>query len=335
MDFVEAPTQSREQTIRELREVSRKLVRELGFMRNTLAESDLAPSAVHAILEIAASPGIQARDLAELLRLDKSSTSRQLTRLESAGLVERRASSEDGRSSELYLTRAGQQLRRKIDAFASDQVSNALRHLTPADQQRLVTSLSQYVSALADDNRHKAPAHHTAETGPQIVQGYVPGCIGDIAGLHGRFYAEHWGFGVFFERRVAKELADFAQSLPDDNRALWLCVDNGRCLASLAIDGHPDTRLAHLRWFIVDDALRGTGIGRKLMSEAMRFVDARFDETYLDTFKGLDAARHLYESFGFVLTHEAEGTQWGSIVTEQQFRRRAKARASSVQGDTT
>jgi len=326
MDFIEAPTQPREQTIRELREVSRKLVRELGFMRNTLAESDLAPSAVHAILEIAGAPGIQARDLAELLRLDKSSTSRQVTRLESTGLVERRASNEDGRSSELYLTKAGQQLRRKIDAFASDQVSNALRHLTPADQQQLLVSLSQYASALADDNDHKPQPGGTA-SGIQIVEGYVPGCIGDIASLHGRFYAQHWGFGVFFERRVATELAAFAQSLPDDNKALWLCVENGRCLASLAIDGNPHYRAAHLRWFIVDDALRGTGVGRELMSRAMQFVDARFDETYLNTFKGLDAARHLYESFGFALTQEEEGTQWGSAVTEQQFRRRSKVRA--------
>ena len=198
MDFIEAPTQSREQTIRELREISRKLVRELGFMRNTLAESDLAPSAVHAVLEIAGAPGIQARDLAQRLRLDKSSTSRQVTRLESAGLVERRTCTADARSSELHLTQHGQQLRRKIDAFASDQVSNALRHLTPADQQRLVASLSQYVSALADDNDHKPPQNPApADTGPQIVQGYVPGCIGDIASLHGRFYAQHWGFGVF------------------------------------------------------------------------------------------------------------------------------------------
>ncbi|WP_104654503.1 bifunctional helix-turn-helix transcriptional regulator/GNAT family N-acetyltransferase [Ralstonia insidiosa] len=330
MDFIEAPAQPREQTISELREVSRRLVRELGFMRSTLAQSDLPPSAVHAILEIAGTPGIQARDLAERLRLDKSSTSRQVTRLESDGLVERRACDGDGRSSELYLTRAGQQLRRKIDAYASDQVSNALRHLAPLDQQRLLASLSQYVSALADDNDHKPQQAGTGSGtggGIQIVQGYVPGCIGDIASLHGRFYAQHWGFGVFFERRVATELATFAAALPDDNKALWLCVENGRCLASLAMDGNPHYRAAHLRWFIVDDALRGTGVGRELMSRAMRFADAHFDETYLNTFKGLDAARHLYESFGFVLTQEEDGSQWGSTVTEQQFRRRSQGRA--------
>jgi hypothetical protein len=35
--------------------------------------------------------------------------------------------------------------------------------------------------------------------------------------------------------------------------------------------------------------------------------------------QGLDAARKLYESFGFKLQKEEQGTQWGSTVTEQQL----------------
>lgn len=67
------------------------------------------------------------------------------------------------------------------------------------------------------------------------------------------------------------------------------------------------------------------GVGRALLARAMAFVDALdIDETYLWTFKGLDAARHLYESAGFVLTQEAEGTQWGGVVVEQRFSRRAR-----------
>lgn len=320
MDFVDTPAQSRDQTVLELREFSRKLVRELGFMRNTLANSDLAPSAVHAIIEIGATPGIQARDLANILRLDKSNTSRQIAKLEAGGLITRRASDQDGRSSELYLTDAGHDLRRRIDAFATDQVSHALRRLAPADQRTLVRSMSLYADALALDNNGDTSLDARAEAG-RIVEGYQPGCIGDVASLHGRFYAEHWGFGVFFERKVATELATFAQSLPDPNRALWLYVENGRSLASVAIDGDATTRVGHLRWFIADDSLRGSGIGRQLIERAMAFVDARFDETYLWTFKGLDAARHLYESVGFRLAEEAQGQQWGTPVIEQRFTR--------------
>lgn len=323
MDFIDMPAQPRETTILELREFSRRLVRELGFMRTTLADSDLAPSAVHAIIEIGAQPGINARALGDVLRLDKSNTSRQVARLEAAGLVKRKTADDDARSSELTLSAAGQKLRAKIDRFATDQVSNALRRLVPADQQALVRALALYADALAHDNPNEGGA--TASTaGVQIVEGYLPGCIGDIASLHARFYATNWGFGAYFEKKVATELAEFAGALPDDNKALWLAVERDRILASLAIDGNEsgNTGVAHLRWFIVDDSLRGTGIGRQLMTSAMRFVDARYAETYLWTFKGLDAARHLYESFGFQLAEEFEGDQWGTKVTEQRFVRR-------------
>lgn len=321
MDLVDPPAKPRETTILELRDFSRKLVRELGFMRTTLADSDLAPSAVHAIIEIGATPGINARDLGNILRLDKSNTSRQVAKLEAGGLVTRAVADEDARVSELYLTDAGQKLRKKIDRFATDQVSNALRRMVPADQQALVRSLALYADALAQDNAVKTTPPTAVAT--QMLEGYQPGCIGDIASMHARFYAAHWSFGAFFEQKVATEFAAFAGTLPADGKALWLCVENGRTLASLAIDGDVETGIAHLRWFIVDDSLRGSGVGRQLMSSAMAFVDERFSETYLWTFKGLGAARHLYESSGFQLTSESEGAQWGTKVVEQRFSRRS------------
>jgi DNA-binding MarR family transcriptional regulator/GNAT superfamily N-acetyltransferase len=327
MDYVELPEKSRDHTILELRDFSRKLVRELGFMRNTLADSDLAPSAVHAVIEIGLAPGLQARDLADTLRLDKSNTSRQLAKLESLGLVARETASDDGRSSRLFLTAAGKKLRQKIDRFATDQVSNALRRLMPADQQTLVRSLALYADALAQDNVNKTP-RAVASIDEKILEGYQPGCIGDIASLHARFYSQAAGFGLFFEKKVATELAEFAMVLPSPGKALWLYVENGRSLASIAIDAETDNvnhRLAHLRWFIVDDSLRGSGVGRRLLSKALDFVDREFDETYLWTFKSLDAARHLYESSGFQLTEEAEGSQWGTHVIEQKFIRRSGA----------
>ncbi|VVD59051.1 Multidrug resistance operon repressor [Pandoraea eparura] len=326
MDIVDLPGKPREAEILELRDFSRRLVRELGFMRTTLADSDLAPSAVHAIIEIGATPGISAKDLGNLLRLDKSNTSRQVAKLEASGLVRRTTASNDARASELFLTEAGQRLRSKIDRFATDQVSSALRRIVPADQAALVRALALYADALAHDNSAKGAVE--GEVCAQVLEGYQPGCIGDIASLHARFYGQHWGFGAFFETKVATELATFASALPADGKALWRHVENARTLASLAIDGDLEAGVAHLRWFIVDDSLRGAGVGRRLMAQAMAFVDARYRETYLWTFKGLDAARHLYESFGFALTDEFEGEQWGSRVVEQRFCRRAGGASS-------
>lgn len=40
---------------------------------------------------------------------------------------------------------------------------------------------------------------------------------------------------------------------------------------------------------------------------------------YLWTFAGLDAARRLYDDFGFRLVEEQAGETWGTRVTEQRF----------------
>lgn len=153
--------------------------------------------------------------------------------------------------------------------------------------------------------------------------GYRPGCIGRIAELHAGYYAAHAGFGVAFESRVARELADFCERLDVLRDGLWLAVRDERVEGSIAIDGrHAATEGAHLRWFIASDAIRGSGLGQRLLSTALDFCDQRgYRRIHLDTFAGLDAARHLYEKHGFRLIHQEPGTQWGRVVNEQRFER--------------
>lgn len=323
MDYDGLHSPPRDQTIGQLRELSRKLVRELGFMRSTLAGSDLAPSAVHAIIEIGLRPGLQARELGELLYLDKSNTSRQLVKLEALGLVRRSPVPGDGRAFSLALTEAGQALRKKIDKFATDQVSGALRRILPEDQQGLVRALALYSEALSRDNPNAVVPPSKAVATP-LRSGYQPGCIGDIASLHARYYAQAAGFGAFFEHKVASELGAFAQALPTPGKQLWTHAEQGRTLASIVIDGDLASGMAHLRWFIVDDSLRGAGVGRRLLEQAMAFLDAHHFDCYLWTFRGLDAARHLYLSAGFELAEESAGEQWGSRVVEQRYTRAAR-----------
>jgi GNAT superfamily N-acetyltransferase len=89
----------------------------------------------------------------------------------------------------------------------------------------------------------------------------------------------------------------------------------------VALDGEdlgPD--IAHLRWFIVAEEIRGSGVGRELLNAALRFSDELgFPQIQLWTFRGLDAARHLYEAAGFQLAGESLGRQWGAEVMEQRF----------------
>lgn len=159
--------------------------------------------------------------------------------------------------------------------------------------------------------------------GLTLSRGYQLGCIGRITELHARYYAAHVGFGVYFESKVARELAAFCEGYDETRDGLWLAVRDGQIEGSIAIDGsHADTDGAHLRWFITSDALRGSGAGSALLQQAMDFCDARgYHKVYLWTFDGLQAARHLYEKHGFRLVLQQAGRQWGAQVQEQRFER--------------
>jgi len=162
-------------------------------------------------------------------------------------------------------------------------------------------------------------ALHPVDCGPRIVPGYLPGAIGNIAGLHGQFYAREHGFGAFFEAKVAGECAECCSRIDPARDGIWLLVDGGRILGSIVIDGS-EAGAAHLRWFIVADELRGRGYGRRMIDAALGFCRrAGHRHVVLTTFAGLDAARALYEQAGFRLVQEAEGRTWGAAVREQRF----------------
>lgn len=158
---------------------------------------------------------------------------------------------------------------------------------------------------------------------PTLHKGYLPGAIGRIVELHARYYSELAGFGLSFESRVARELCEFCERYEDERDGLWLASLDGKIEGAIAIDGFRAAEEgAHLRWFIVSDRLRGTGVGTALLAAAMEFCRARrYQQVQLWTFEGLDAARHLYEKFGFRLAYQQRGTQWGTEVNEQRFER--------------
>ena len=153
------------------------------------------------------------------------------------------------------------------------------------------------------------------------IAGYVPGAIGRVAELHAAYYAKAWNFGLYFEAKVAGELSKFLLRFDAARDGFWTALHDGRVEGSIAIDAaHAASAGAHLRWFILSDALRGRGVGRRLIEAALGLCRERgYARVYLWTFAGLDAARHRYEQAGFRLAEEIDGEQWGTRVREQRF----------------
>lgn len=303
-----------------IREASRRLVREFGFMQPTLAGTDLHASAVHALIELGRRRAITAAELAGILNLEKSSISRLVRKLIDAGEVAEAASDRDARAKLLSLTARGRRTLAEIDAFAERQVRGAVERLGPASRRSISSGLAAYARAL-EDLRTQSP-----DSAPpvRIEAGYRTGLIGRCAEMHARHYARTAGFGMLFESRVAAEMAEFINRIERPRNGAWAALMDEEIVGTIAIDGEDlGHDRAHLRWFIVEDGVRGEGVGRRLLAEAVAFCDRQgIPEIELWTFAGLDAARHLYLACGFILVDERPGTQWGREVMEQRYIRR-------------
>ena len=157
--------------------------------------------------------------------------------------------------------------------------------------------------------------------GTEIRVGYIPGLVGRVTELHARYYSTNWDFGVYFETKVAGEMAAFIARYNPELDRVWSVVLQGRIHGSLSIDRSGEQAdQAHLRWFIVSDALRGQGYGNRLVGEAMDFCRQQgYASVYLWTFQGLHPAAHLYRKAGFELDTSYSGTQWGTPVDEQRY----------------
>lgn len=157
--------------------------------------------------------------------------------------------------------------------------------------------------------------------GHTICKGYIPGLIGSVTELHALYYSKHWGFSSFFEAKVASDMSELINRYNEDWDSIWSIIYQGKMVGSLTIDGIGfKKKKAHLRWFIVAESVQGTGFGHLLMDAAVEFCkDKGYERVYLWTFSGLEAARHLYEKYGFLLVDVKKGRQWGREVLEQKF----------------
>ncbi|GAA0782761.1 MarR family transcriptional regulator [Roseibium denhamense] len=308
--------------IHSIRAASRQLVRELGFLDKTIAGTDLSGSGVHAIVEIGQRPGLTAKDLGAILKLEKSTVSRLVKSLEERGEIFLTRSEADGRAFGLSLTRTGKETLKAIDGFGNNQVRTALSKTNGMSGEAIAEALRIYAEALRPPEAAGLPTF-TEETF-EIAEGYQTGMIGDIAALHGRTHGPIVGMGPTFESVVAKAMAEFMPRVDRPMNNSWSILENQAVIGSISIDGEDlGNNVAHLRWFILSERLRGKGLGKVLLRKAVEHCDQLgFEEIHLWTLKGLDAARALYEKHGFDLADEYLGDQWGREVIEQKFIRK-------------
>ena len=158
-----------------------------------------------------------------------------------------------------------------------------------------------------------------AENGVRVRTGLMPGDVGQITCLHGVVYAEEYGLDTTFAAYVAKPLAEFALSQGNTRQRIWVVEKDGVVCGCAAVVEHSRDE-AQFRWLILSRAVRGVGLGRRLVEWALGFCrDQGYRSVFLWTFSELEAAAHLYRSYGFKLTEEKTHVIWGREITEQRY----------------
>lgn len=145
-----------------------------------------------------------------------------------------------------------------------------------------------------------------------------PGDIGYVIYMHGDLYGREYGYGIPFETYVARGLWEFYEKYNPERDRVWVCEHNGRMIGFLLLMDRG--KAAQLRYFLIQPEYRGIGLGSKLMSLYMDFLqECGYRASYLWTTHELGTAAFLYKRVGFQLTEEKESTAFGKPLREQRY----------------
>jgi len=141
-----------------------------------------------------------------------------------------------------------------------------------------------------------------------------------IAELHRRVYCAEYQRNEAFVAAVAGSVERaVARGWPQAGGGAWLVEAGGRVVGSLGLTDEGQG-VGQIRWVVFEPALRGQGLGRRLLGEALDAARAAgMHKLQLETFSALKAAGHLYRDAGFRVVWERERTDWGPSITYQGY----------------
>ncbi len=293
------------QIIQGIRSYNRFYTDLLGLLNGHILDSAYSLTEVRILYEIDKIRNCTANLLMDKLNIDRGYMSRILKRFESNGLILRESSSRDGRALYLSLTPTGKSILSGLQEKSDNQVKGLISHLAEGEQFKLFNSMNYIKQALMDG------------LNPVTLRPYCAGDLDYIIFRQIELYEDEYGFGPEFGKYVEKYVRRFHEK-HDENENLWIAEMDNRPAGVIAIVKSGDA--AQLRWFFIEPEVRGRGVGHKLIRKAIDFCrEKNYRHIYLLTVSILDAARHLYKSYGFKVTEAKDNREWGLTLREERW----------------
>lgn len=116
--------------------------------QKAFAKFDLPPSHGYLLRLVLEMPGQSQQDIAEALQLDKSTVARFIGKLETKGLLTRRACEEDQREKVIYPTEKALAMQADLEALGEELYASMCTALGKNNVRQFVTSLRAFSSQL-------------------------------------------------------------------------------------------------------------------------------------------------------------------------------------------
>jgi len=293
-----------------VRHFNRFYTRQLGLLDEGLLASAFSLTEARILFELAHHDQLTATALCADLGLDPGYLSRILKRFEEQGLLAREPHPDDARQVLLTLTPAGRRAFAPLDQGSRDQIAGLLGALAPGERDALIAAMQTIERSLT-----KTPEPQI----PYILRPLRVGDVGWITHRQGLLYHQEYGWDETYEALVAKILSDFVQNFNSRREASWIAERAGQVVGSVFVVEQSET-VAKLRLLYVEPAVRGLGIGRRLVDECISFARAKGYKTLtLWTNDVLVSARRIYEAAGFKLVEQEPHHSFGKDLIGQTW----------------
>ena len=124
--------------IASFRHFNRMYTRYIGTLDEGLLHTDYTLAEARVLYELATRTAPKATEIAEALGVDPGYLSRLLGKFERDGLLHKKTSEQDGRSTELTLTAHGSSAFTKLNALSNEQAGGTLHNLPPTARMELM-----------------------------------------------------------------------------------------------------------------------------------------------------------------------------------------------------
>jgi DNA-binding MarR family transcriptional regulator/N-acetylglutamate synthase-like GNAT family acetyltransferase len=296
-------------TVQAVRAFNRFYTRQIGALGDAHLNTPFSLTEARVLYELAHRERPAAGEIARELGLDAGYLSRILQRFQKRRLIARRRSAEDGRRSDLLLTRAGRAAFAPLERGATRQMAAMLKGLSDGERARLVAAMQAIEWLL----REPAAELRLELRAPR------PGDMGWVIERHGAIYSAEYGWDERFERLVAQVVAEFMEKFDGTRERCWIAEWGGERVGSIFLVRKTD-EVAKLRLLLVEPAARGLGVGKRLVQECIAFArQCGYRTVTLWTQSMLYPARHIYQTAGFRLVREERHAMFGEEMTGETW----------------